>query len=373
MDEALLKAAFDVEVLGFQLRIRMVVGPELAVVFGPSGAGKSLALRALAGLIRPARGAISLRGQTLFDSERGIDLPPQIRRIGYVPQNYALFPHKTIAENIAYALNDIPRQERNRRVEELLGLMRLADQAERLPTEVSGGQQQRTALARALARHPNLLLMDEPFAALDEGLRTHLRDELRRVQQSYCIPVLLVTHNLSEAYSLADRLVVVSEGEVIQSGPRDDVFRQPRNPQVARLMGMVNILDAQVVERRPEMTVVDWNGIPLKISPEVMAEPGARLTLGVRPEEIMIVRQHRALPADLEENLLEAAILEDKPMGFDHLVTLAVESSVPLESRTLHMRIPHPIYLKLELALGETRMLSIKPTSFHVFPAGNPS
>ncbi len=369
MAEPILEAELAIQIPGADVQVGLQVGSEIAVVFGPSGAGKSLTLRALAGLVRPSRGLIRLGGRTLFDSRLGIDLPPQRRRVGYVPQHYALFPHRTIAGNVAYALHRQPRAERTRRVGELLHLMRLEDQAQRLPGQVSGGQQQRAALARALAAQPDLLLMDEPFGALEESLRTHLGEALRRAQARFPIPVVLVTHNLAEAYSLADRLVVIDRGRVLQSGPRDELFRRPANPKVAALMGMTNILRVAVVDAEEGRGRVDWQGVALRLDASIPWQPGQATVLGIRPEEIMFVRRNRPLEAGMDENLLEGVIVDDRPQGFDHLVTVALQPEAPGERR-LSVRIPHPIFLRLQLAPGQRRTLAIKPSSLHVFAAG---
>ncbi len=218
MADPRLEVDLDIQVSGFRVRPKFTAGAEIVVLFGPSGAGKSLTLRTLAGLVRPAAGRIRLNNRVLDDVERGIHLRPQDRRLGYVPQNYALFPHLTVFDNVAYGLRRAPAAERRPRVISLLERMRLENRADWRPGELSGGQQQRAALARALAPSPEILLMDEPLGAVEESLRMELREEVRRIQTQDQIPVVLVTHNLAEAYSLAERLVVIVEGVVRQSG-----------------------------------------------------------------------------------------------------------------------------------------------------------
>lgn len=363
----MLQADFQHATHSFQLHFTLTAGPEIVVIFGPSGAGKSLSLRALAGLIEPQRGFIRLGDQTLYDGEDGTFLPPQDRRIGYVPQHFALFTHLTVGENIAYGLHDRPTSERRARVHELLELMHLEGLRDRLPRQISGGQQQRTALARALARAPALLLMDEPFTALDEALRVHLRAELRRVQEQVHIPIIFITHDLVEAYSLADQLAVMIDGRVVQAGTRDEVFRKPRSPGVARLMGMSNIWNARTSRITEHEIRADWNGLQLVIArPEVFHREDM-LRLGVRPEEVVIVRRGKALQADLNENLLHGTIVEDRPRGFDHLLVVRIETGHDSEA-SVDVRIPHPVFVKLQLQVGQERMFSIKPSSIHIFP-----
>jgi molybdate transport system ATP-binding protein len=363
----MLQADFQLDTHNFHLHFTLEAEPEIVVVFGPSGAGKSLSLRALTGLIKPQAGVIVLGERTLYDEERDIFLPPQARRIGYVPQHFALFPHLTVAENIAYGLHNLPAAERRARVETLLELMRLEGFRNRNPREVSGGQQQRTALARALAREPDLLLMDEPFTALDEALRVHLRAELRRVQQQVQIPIIFITHDLLEAYSLADQLAVMIDGRVVQAGLRDEVFRSPHSPNVARLMGMSNIWKATVTELMNQEIHAEWNGLPIVITrPQWFRNPDT-IRLGVRPEEVVIVRRGKELQPSLEANLLQGTIVEDRPRGFDHLLVVHVKTENDSNVR-MDARIPHPVFVKLELALGQERTFSIKPSSIHVFP-----
>ncbi len=365
MAEPVLQADFGLQAQDFHLQPRLQVGQEMAVLFGPSGAGKSLCMRALAGLIRPDAGSIRLAGRVLFDAQRGVMLPPQRRRIGYVPQSYALFPHMTVAENITYGLHGMSRDQRTARLRELLAVMRLEGLQHRRPDQLSGGQQQRVALARALARRPALLLMDEPFAALDESLREHLRQEVVALQRKLRIPVLLVTHDVSEAYRLADRLIVLAEGRVAQAGPRDEVFRRPANLSVARLMGMSNILHGKILQRQGSRLMVECMGLRLLVEGDGELCAGQSITLGVRPEEVMISRPGREPAPKARPNTLVGRVVEDRPLGQDHLVTFAVETP-PGEVLTLQTRLPHPIALKLGLAPGAQRKLGIDPQSLHI-------
>ena len=359
MTAANFHASFRLRLPEFNLTPEFELGPEMAVLFGASGAGKSLTLRTLAGLVKPDEGTIRLNGQVLFDNEAEIDLAPQDRSIGYVPQHYALFPHQSIAKNIAFGLHDVSSAERQARVSELLIRMRLERLADRKPAEVSGGQQQRTALARALARRPNMLLMDEPFAAVEEDLRSHLREELVKIQKDFAIPVLLVTHSRAEAYALAERMVVISEGKVAQSESRDEVFRRPRTPTVARLMGMTNILQVSVVGESGSELKVDWGTFRLTIAHRKSRAIGDSLTLGVRPEEIHIVSNGTDVQLT---NHFHAQLVKDEPQGADHLLQFEVNDQL------LDARVSHPEFMNLELAAGQERTLTVEPAGFHVIP-----
>ncbi|UFP93976.1 ABC transporter ATP-binding protein [Gloeobacter morelensis] len=219
----------------FQLAVDFAVEGGLIVLFGPSGCGKSSTLAAIAGLLQPDRGRIALGEEVFCDSERNIHIAPQRRRLGFVFQNYALFPHLNVERNICFAIDRESRDFQRERLRELLTLLRLENLAHRYPAELSGGQQQRVALARALAPHPRLLLLDEPFSALDSELREELRDELKRLQIELALPVVMVTHTRSEALQLADTVVRLDLGQVMAVGSAAAVLSPtPRTGNNAR-------------------------------------------------------------------------------------------------------------------------------------------
>jgi molybdate transport system ATP-binding protein len=342
-------------------------GAELIVIFGPSGAGKSVTLRALAGLVAPIKGQIRLGNRDLFNAAKGINLPPQKRNVGYVPQNYALFPHRTIAENIGFGLHNLPRKERDKRVQEFLGTMHLQNEGDRKPSEVSGGQQQRVALARALATRPSLLLLDEPFGALDEPIREHLRHEIRNLQKRYEIPIILVTHNLEEAYTLADKLIVIESGEVAQAGPRDDVFRHPATPSVAKLMGMVNILEGKLTAEIDGKSMVTWAGTPLKLDQEVKMDTGKGLFFGIRPEDIDLIPFPSGLEIPAGDNQVRCVLINDQARGSDHTLICRSETQEGT-GQDLYLRITHARLAKLQVDVGQKVIIRIPPSAIHVFP-----
>jgi molybdate transport system ATP-binding protein len=200
---------------GFTLDVELATDAPMAALIGPSGSGKSQTLRALAGAMTPDRGRIVLDGEVLFDRAQGIDLPPQRRHVGYVPQHYALFPHLDVAGNVGYGLSDARTAAARKRTSELLEMMDLAGLERRKPRELSGGQQQRVAVARALILEPRILLLDEPFAALDTTIRRSLREELRSLQQRLGFRALLVTHD-PEDLTLASQCFEYDQGRVIR-------------------------------------------------------------------------------------------------------------------------------------------------------------
>jgi len=207
---------------GFELDVGLTVHPgEFLTLFGPSGAGKTTLLRCLAGLNEPDSGRIEVQGETWFDLERGINLAPQRRRVGFVFQDYALFPNMTVRGNLEFALR---KGAERKRVDDLIDMMELGDLQHSKPSSLSGGQQQRVALARALASEPELLLLDEPLSALDLEIRQRLQDEILRLQRHFGLTAVLVSHDISEVYKLSRRVIVIEHGRVVKEGPPAEVF-----------------------------------------------------------------------------------------------------------------------------------------------------
>jgi molybdate transport system ATP-binding protein len=234
------------ESAGFSLELEFEAGKGITVLFGPSGAGKTLTLDCIAGFVRPEEGRILLDDEILFDGAAGVHLAPQARHCGYVFQNYALFPHMTLRKNLEFAAERIPRLERYRKINEVLEKFHLTEVSGRRPHELSGGQKQRCSIARALIRAPRLLLLDEPARGLDAPLRAELYSVLHQVHQEFGIPILLVTHDLEECLELGDDMIVLREGRVVQSGLPRKVFEQPANVEIARLMGIFNLLPVEI-------------------------------------------------------------------------------------------------------------------------------
>ncbi len=253
-NDGILSVQLEQRLGSFHLSVDFRVPLGLIVLFGYSGAGKSLTLQSLAGLQRPKHGSIAIDGQVLFDSQAKIDLAPQVRRVGYVPQRYALFPHLTVEENIRFALPASPFWSRvtgknaahKARIGDLLTALELQDLARRYPGNLSGGQQQRVSLARALAAEPRLLLLDEPFNALDASVRERLRDALKSFQRRFAVPIVLVTHDHTEVQQLADTVIVMQRGRVEQIGSVEQVFFAPRTADVAQLVGQRNIFGGYI-------------------------------------------------------------------------------------------------------------------------------
>ena len=228
---------------GFTLHADFAAGNTAAAILGASGCGKSMTLRCIAGVVKPDSGRIVLDGRVLFDSEKGIDLPPQQRNVGLLFQNYALFPNMTVEQNILCALKkEKDPAARKAACGSALRAMRLEELAHRLPSELSGGQQQRAALARILAGRPRILMLDEPFSALDSYLREEVEGEVGSLLSNFDGTALLVTHDRDEAYRLCREMIVMDSGEVLRTGTTKEVFADPRRLTAARLTGCKNIL-----------------------------------------------------------------------------------------------------------------------------------
>jgi len=234
------------ESAGFALDIEFQAAAGITALFGPSGSGKTLTLDSIAGFVRPDEGRILLDDEILFDGAAGLHLAARARRCGYVFQNYALFPHMTLRQNLEFAVERIPRLERHRKVTEMLEKFHLGEVSGRRPYQLSGGQKQRCSIARALIGSPRLLLLDEPASGLDAPLRAELYSVLRQVRQEFGIPVLLVTHDFDECCELAEEMLVLRAGRIVQSGPPRKVFEQPANVDVAKLLGIYNLLPVEI-------------------------------------------------------------------------------------------------------------------------------
>ena len=228
---------------GFTLRAAFTAGNTSTALLGASGCGKSMTLRCIAGIVKPDCGRIVLDGRVLFDSAQHIDLPPQQRGVGLLFQNYALFPNMTVEQNVLCGLKaEKDKAARKARCAEMLQAMRLESLAKRYPAQLSGGQQQRTALARILVGRPKILMLDEPFSALDSYLREEVEGEVGSLLASFAGTALLVTHNRDEAYRLCREMIVMDSGEVLRAGTTKEVFADPRTRAAARLTGCKNIL-----------------------------------------------------------------------------------------------------------------------------------
>ncbi len=248
---------------GFTLNVKFNSKKDAMGLLGASGSGKSMTLRCIAGIEKPDKGKIVLNGRTLFDSKKKINIPSRERKVGYLFQNYALFPNMTVEENIEFALEKLSKKKRNEIVQNKIRMMKLENLGKRYPSQLSGGQQQRVALARALAIEPEALLLDEPFSALDNHLRNFLTKQLIDTLRDYRGVTLFVTHNMEEAYRICNNLVVLRGGNVEALGSKEDIFQKPPTLSAAKLTGCKNCSTAKYISAN-ELYAVDW-GIKLNV------------------------------------------------------------------------------------------------------------
>lgn len=361
--------AIDVEkrLKEFHLQVAFEVGNEMVTFFGPSGSGKSLTLRCIAGLLRPDAGRVVINGRPVFDASRSLDLPPQRRRVGYVFQDYALFSHFTIEKNIAYGLHTLSKAEKNRRVEEAIASMRLQGLEKRYPREISGGQKQRVALARALVTEPDLLLLDEPFSALDSTIRSRLQRELLQVFSRLGITVILVTHNLEEAYILSEKIIVFDAGQVLQVGHRDEVIHRPQTRSVARFTGTKNIFSGIVKAIKDHQLEIAGERFDV-VAPSYPYSVGQKVEFCIRPEEIMLVRPGQGEVEQIKENRLAGKIVEQIAHGNRYTLFFRLGNFQPSEANDydLQIELPGHVYQRLGLAHQKAWSISLKKSAIHV-------
>jgi molybdate transport system ATP-binding protein len=250
---------------------------QVLALFGPSGSGKTTILRSIAGLYTPRQAQVSIAGDTWLDTNTGINLPPHHRRVGFVFQEYALFPHLSVLGNVTIALSHHPRTERRGRAMALLRLVHLEHLADRRPAALSGGERQRVAVARALAREPRVLLLDEPFAAVDRGLRQTLQGEIDAIRRAFDIPIVLVTHDFEDVMRLATHLVLLRAGQVVANGSMESLTSRADLPWLRETVGLGTVLDAEVVHVEPSRGLAR-----LDISGTVLVAPNANLSAGER-------------------------------------------------------------------------------------------
>ena len=359
---------------GFSLAVSFELAQEVLVLFGPSGAGKSLTLQALAGVERPDGGSIVLHTDgvetVLFSARTGEYVKPQDRHMGYVPQSLGLFPHLTVVDNVGYGLRRRPRAGRTETVRRLLSVMRLQGLEARRPAQLSGGQRQRVALARALAVEPRLLLLDEPFTALDGATRRALGEELRRLHEQRGIPVVLVTHDRDEAFALGDRIAVLDAGRVLQISPRATVFAQPSSRRVAELVGVENVLPGVVRGPGPPGSViVEWGPLALQalLPNATKAAPvrGARVDLAVAASQITVLKEAPSVETETARPNLVRCTVVAREMGRDTVrLELQVRDAPALTP--LRLQLPTYAYFRLGLDRRDAVGVQLKPEWLHM-------
>jgi len=346
----------------FLLDVAIDAMPGFTILFGASGAGKTTLLDCLAGLTTPDSGRISIVDRVLFDCSRAVNVTTAQRRVGYVFQSLALFPHMTVDRNVAYGLAHLPPAERTRRTTSLVEAFRISHLVRRKARDISGGESQRVALARTLVTDPDFLLLDEPLAALDAPTKASIMDDLRDWNRVHNIPILYVTHSREEAFALGERLIVLDAGRVVAHGTPHEVLSAPLVETVAQLAGFENIFDSVVEAVRPERGTMtcriagDAGGVVLE-TPLVRGGVGSMLRIGIRAGDILLATSP---PTGLSaRNVIPGRIqsLEQRDVIVSARVRCRIEMEVHL---TLAARD------SLELTPGKEVWLVIKTHSCHL-------
>jgi molybdate transport system permease protein len=337
----------------FALDVSFTAGDAPLGILGPSGAGKTMLLRCIAGLEQPDRGRIDLNGRILLDTQARIRVPARERRVGLLFQHYALFPNRTVAENVAFGLRNLPREEQSRRLAALIERTHAHGLEARYPRELSGGEQQRVALARALSIEPEALLLDEPLSALDTHLRSQVETQLQETFAAYRRPTLLVTHNVEEAYRLGEQLLVLARGRIAASGPKEEIFRHPPSLEVAQLTGCKNFSRVRPISDHL-VEALDWE-CRLRVA-HTLARPAGHA--GIRAHHIDFVEpSDAATPAASAENIFPC--------------WLARSSETPFRI-TLYLRLHQPTaqpgehHLQAEVFKEKWERFRNRPQPWHV-------
>ncbi|MGA7557836.1 MAG: molybdenum ABC transporter ATP-binding protein [Terriglobales bacterium] len=328
----------------FNLNVHFRALAGFTILFGASGAGKTTLLDCIAGLTDPDEGRIAVGGEDLYDSEKKQNVAAWKRRIGYVHQDLALFPHLTAEQNVAYGLRALSAAERQARSREILDLFRIGHVRDRRPAQISGGERQRVALARALVTEPRALLLDEPLAALDRPTKSLLVGDLRQWNQNHRVPILFVTHNGEEVFALGDEVIMLDAGRIVAQGQPHEVMRAPRLETVAHLSGFENIFDAKVLslhEARGTMSCRLGSGEVELETPLVRAEVGSRLRVGMRAGDLLLATEEpHGLSARnvlrgtirrlAQRDVIVAAIVDCSGTEFEVHLTLAARDALKL-------------------------------------------
>ncbi|MGB2623025.1 MAG: molybdenum ABC transporter ATP-binding protein [Candidatus Acidiferrum sp.] len=355
----MLSASFRLERLRagsapFVLEVSMQVPPGVTILFGPSGAGKSTLLDCLAGLLRPDAGLITVGDEVLFDSDAGVNRSPQTRRIAYVFQTLALFPHLTAEENVAFGLDHLPHQERSVRVAGVLKAFRVDKLRARKPAEISGGERQRIALARSLVTNPRVLLLDEPLTGLDASLKEAIIDDLHSWNAAEGIPILYVTHSREEVDALGERVIAMDHGRIVGEGTPMEVLEAPRRKRLAQTAGFENLLEGTVAELSEADGVmrVRLSGSDCEIEvPLAHAQTGDRVLVAIRAGDILLAT---AKPENLSaRNVIEGRIaaMETRGALVRARVNCGAEFIVhltPGAARTLELAVGRRVWLVLK-------------------------
>lgn len=343
---------------------------EVLALVGPSGSGKSTLLRTIAGTFRPSEGRVVVNGETWLDTSAQVERPCHRRAVGMVFQSYALFPHLSASGNVEAALGHLVRRARKARAAELLALVRLSGLETRRPDSLSGGQQQRVAFARALAREPRVLLLDEPFSAVDKVTRQRLYREIAELRRVLNMPVVLVTHDLDEATMLADRMAVLHRGRILQIGSPEDVSLKPASTEVARLLDLRNVFDGRVITHLPEQnqTMLDWSGHRLKATLNADWPSGAPVAWATPDGFVVLHRRDRPSRGE-RENPIAGTIEAMLVIGQTAHLTFRPRHDPRLP---IHFSVPVHVARRNGIAEGVEATVSLLAHGIHLMPPSLP-
>jgi len=342
-----------------------VAAGELLALVGPSGSGKSTVLRAIAGLHRPSSGHVRVGDTAWLDRAARVDVAPQHRRVGYVFQSYALFPHLTALDNVRAAM-DATSGESRAAARQLLHRVHLAGLESRRPAELSGGQQQRVAVARALARAPHVLLLDEPFAAVDRVTRERLQRELAALRRDLAIPIVFVSHDLDEAARLGDRIGVIHRGRILQLDAPEVVMYRPASRQVARLTDLRNVFRGVVVDHDTTCgyTRVAWDEHTIEAALQPAYAPGEAVTWCIPADSVVLHRRDRPSRGEYE-NPVHGTVEEALRLG----EMTQVRIRIPGVDEPIHLTVPTHVARRNRVDVGEPIGVSLRAAAVHLMPA----
>jgi len=337
---------------------------ELVALVGPSGGGKSTILRAIAGFEKPVAGRVCVGKQLWFDSQQKLFVPARHRRVGMVFQSYALFPHLSAFENVREAITGRSAADRNELAQEYLARVNLRGLGKRRPDQMSGGQQQRVAVARALAREPDVLLLDEPFSAVDKVTRIRLQRELVDLRSDLSIPIILVTHDIEEAARLADRIAVLHEGRILQMASHDILSKSPVNTDVARLVGIRNIFNSQVanIDSEQDKLELRWGDSLLEMPYRPGISSGQSVTWCIPSDGIVVHRRNRPSRGEHENPVFGVV---NEVFHFGQTTELSIEVNDP-DAHPLHCSLPTHVAERNDIGVGAELGVSIKADMIHI-------
>lgn len=335
---------------------------EIFVIVGPSGSGKTTILRSISGLYTPNSGKIVCMGNNWFDSKEDINVSVQTRAAGFVFQDYALFPHLSVRENISIPISEDNQTIRNELIDEYIELVHLTGLGDRLPHQLSGGQQQRVAVARAIARKPDILLLDEPFSSVDQQTRRFLVRELIQLKHKLNIPIIHVTHDLNEARRIADKLCIIHEGTGLQIDDPENVMTRPNSSRVASLTGQDNIYHGKIIkhDRESQTSYIQWHDITLTCAYSPEYELGEEIDWMIPSSQVIEISDLNDTNTD--ENQLSGKIIDMIQLGEGTIISIGFDNNTD----SLHMNYSTHHVKKNQIATGDIFTVSLIPDGIHI-------